>query len=73
MTTAMRDQYEYLVETITKVILAGMPYTNEQMQTDLNKRGADGWELITLQVMPSGQNQVYVQYLWKRKIVETLK
>lgn len=73
MTTAMRDQYEYLVETITKVILAGMPYTNEQMQTDLNKRGADGWELITLQVMPSGQNQVYVQYLWKRKIVETLQ
>ena len=69
----MSDCFEYLVETVHKVVLAGVPYTNEQMQADLNKRGAEGWELVTLQAMPSGNGQIWVQYLWKRKIVETLQ
>ena len=66
----LHDKFDYLVETVQKVVLAGVPYTNEQMQSDLNKRGAEGWELITLQAMPNGA-QIWVQYLWKRKIVET--
>lgn len=71
---ARRDQYEYLVESVTKIILAGIPpYTNETMMVDFNKRGAEGWEMVLFQVAPASQTSIVCNMVWKRKIVETMQ
>lgn len=70
--TALRDKYEYRAETISKILLAPNGYGNEQLMADLNKRGEDGWELITFSAVPQG-NQLHINFIWKRKIVETLQ
>ena len=68
----MIDRFEYLVETKKKIaLLGGAPYDEEQMQADLNDRGLEGWELVTMGGAAMVGNMLHIQFIFKRKIVET--
>lgn len=66
------DKWEYFCDTKKKLMLApSMAYTEDEMQADMNKRGADGWELVMVGgAMMVGQT-LHLQMIWKRKVVET--
>lgn len=70
MTEHLHDKFEYLVETTQRRMLVGQTYTNENMQDDLNKRGQEGWELVTT-AGGTVEGVHYMQCIWKRKILET--
>ena len=67
----MIDRFEYFVETKKKLVLGNVPYSEEDMQADFNKRGIDGWELVTMGGAAMVGNMLHVQFIFKRKIEET--
>lgn len=66
----MLDCYEYWVETQQRTTLAGQVYTNDDMMKDLNKRGADGWELVSCMGGNVSATQHLMQFVWKRRVSE---
>lgn len=66
------DQFEYWCETVKKLQMVAANYTERQMQDDFNKRGAEGWELVTIQVAPVN-GMVLIQHIWKRKKQRTIQ
>ncbi len=66
------NQYEYWCETVKKLQMVAAGYTEQQMQEDFNKRGLEGWELVTIQVAPVN-GMVLIQHIWKRKKQRTIQ
>lgn len=65
-----RAGFEYKVENQRKLMLSPTSYTEEDMVADLNKHGAEGWELVKTEGAMLG-NTLNIQSIWKRRIVET--
>ena len=68
----MTERYEYKVETKKRLMLAGQQYSEEAMCADLNEFGKDGWELCMIASAAAG-SMMHVQFILKRKIVETMQ
>jgi hypothetical protein len=67
----MTDRFEYLITTKKRLNLGTAIYSEGEMQNDLNKFGLDGWELVTMGGAAMVGNMLHVQFIFKRKIVET--
>jgi hypothetical protein len=67
----MADHFEYLVDTKKKLMLGASAYSEKDMEDDFNKRGLEGWELVTMGGATMIGNILHIQFIWKRKIEET--
>lgn len=65
------DQFEYWCEEKKRLAISGNPYPMDTMQTDLNERGKNGWELISVHAMVNAQ-MLTVQFIWKRRLQRVL-
>lgn len=61
------DRFEYLCEAFSKPIEQASAVTMQTMMAELNKMGADGWELVQQSARAMG-DQEWVWRTWKRKV-----
>ena len=66
------DQFEYWCEEKKRLAISGNPYPVDTMQADLNERGKNGWELISVHAMVNAQ-MLTVQMIWKRKVQRVIQ